>query len=373
VARFGHVKHFEACEEGYEGRKCDECACEHSDECFFKQQSECEQCQPSQSWQLAVAISALGVGMLAFIFLKQGSGLLLLLECIIALSLMLLGVGASYLVDFVIFFVLLQLVEAASNYNSVGVHHSESERIVSLTGMAKHLIFYFQATVILTRNEFFPKSLSRVASAANVLNFRSSGLECLDWFRQLSKLYSPMIVKFGVSMAMPLLLVLFMAMCLTFRKVRFGKVENTTILLNSLKLYNMIRLLISRACCKGKGHSSVITEQDSDSKELLLAPNHENELLLHDNTGHLSPTHIHSSPSFFAELLAMILFVLFATYFELTDVVLENLSCVADPFTGLLYLESEPAVKCFGADYESLQTFAWIMVCCLFEIGVDFV
>jgi hypothetical protein len=40
------------------------------------------------------AVSALGVGMLAFIFLKQGSGLLLILEGIIALSLMLLGVGA---------------------------------------------------------------------------------------------------------------------------------------------------------------------------------------------------------------------------------------------------------------------------------------
>ncbi len=56
---------------------------------------------------------------------------------------MLIGVGASYLVDFVIFFVLLQLVEAASSYSSGSAEETE-RRIVSLTGMAKHLIFYVQ-------------------------------------------------------------------------------------------------------------------------------------------------------------------------------------------------------------------------------------
>jgi hypothetical protein len=114
------------------------------DDCYFKKQGACVQCQHGEIWQLAVAIAALGVGMLAFIFLKQGSGLLLILECIIALSLMLVGVGASYLVDFVIFFVLLQLVEAASNFSSASDGSHANERIVSLTGMAKHLIFYIQ-------------------------------------------------------------------------------------------------------------------------------------------------------------------------------------------------------------------------------------
>lgn len=145
-------------------------------------------CAEGEVWQLAVAVAALAAGMLAFILLKQGSGvredarssclsdlvcliakLLLILECIIALSLMLAGVGASYLVDFVIFFVLLQLVEvrmkllcvlvfcvlktrltqAAANYNnsSSSDGHDDESQIVSLTGMAKHIIFFVQVRI----------------------------------------------------------------------------------------------------------------------------------------------------------------------------------------------------------------------------------
>jgi hypothetical protein len=194
--------------------------------------------------------------------------------------------------------------------------------------------------VILTRNEFFPKSLSRVASAVNVLNFRSSGLECFEWFQVLAHQFSPTTVKFGVSMLMPFLLVVFMATCLTLRK-----------------LYMAIKAAIIRACCK----------REHVRKELVV-PSSEEQLITHDvNSSDVnSPSdhhqHQHHAPPFGAELLSMILFVFFATYFELTDVILENLSCSADPFTFLRYLESEPAVACFGPDYETLQAFAWIMV-----------
>ncbi len=197
--------------------------------------------------------------------------------------------------------------------------------------------------MILTRNEFFPKSLSRVASAVNVLNFRSSGLECFDWFQQLAEQFSPTIVKFGVSMIMPLLLIVFMTTCLTLRKV-----------------YLFIKATITRWCCK-RPKSEAKHELIPSSEDGLLSSQQINSadslVAVH---GH---DHHHEDPTFLAELLAMILFVFFATYFELTDVVLENLSCTPDPFTHLRYLESEPAVACFGPQYENLQLFAWIMVC----------
>jgi len=42
--------------------------------CFFKKQGACVACAQGKVWQLALAVAALAAGMLAFILLKQGSG-----------------------------------------------------------------------------------------------------------------------------------------------------------------------------------------------------------------------------------------------------------------------------------------------------------
>ena len=355
---FGKHHQEPACEEGYEGRLCSECECEGEHNCFFKKDDECILCVPRQTWVYGLVGALLAAGMLAFVFFKKGSGALLILEGIIALVLMLLGVGASYLVDLVLFFVLLQIVEAASSRGAASSSEHgkrEKKKLVSLTGMAKHLIFFIQATVLLTKEsgDFFPTQLQSAIAAINVLNFRSTGMDCWSEFIVLSqKVGGASIARFVVSMSLPVVLVVFMTVSLTLRKV-----------------YTVLRDLVLVKCC-GRKQEDLLPKTPSsvpDSEEYAKLLNSREITEVHHDGNDLEHPHDdhehdkHFVPSFFAELVSMILFVFFATYFELSDVILENLSCKSDPFTGLKYLTSEPGVPCFGPAYATLQLAAWCM------------
>lgn len=314
--------HFEhkLCEEGYEGRLCSECLCEH-EECYFAADGECLRCHETKTWVIIGGAIGITACLLIFIFLK-GSKIMLLLEAAIVVILLFLGIGQSYIFDVVVFFVIVQGLEILGK----GDHNKKA--LVSIEGLAKLFLWYLQALDLLVDADFWPEQIKIVLSKLQVVNFHSSSIDCTQLVRSFSASVGKEVSKLIIVLLVPVVLSLCMIVVLTLRRAVSALKEKFFGTSNSEDPFH---------------HEDYFGEDDL----LMTEPINQDGRSKRDE------------PSLRSEIAAMLLFVSYATLVEVSATVFESLSCTADRFTGLKYMTDAPAVSCSSTQYHTLELIAW--------------
>jgi hypothetical protein len=76
------------------------------------------------------------------------------MESSLLLLLLFLGIGESYIFDLVVFFLIVQALEALSQHNE----NEEEASFMSFEGLVKLFLWYLQATGMLIPEDFWPKN-----------------------------------------------------------------------------------------------------------------------------------------------------------------------------------------------------------------------
>lgn len=312
----------EICEHGYTGRLCRECVCEHGEaHCYFPVGSKCVECKPLETWMIVGGAVSLIFCIFIFIFLK-GSTIVILLEAMVVVVLLLLGIGESYIFDVVVFFVIIQGLEALGKGGSSVAH------VVSLEGLAKLFLWYLQALNLLTPSELWPETVKSTISSMDFVNFHSSSIECMQFFRELSESVGREVAKLLIVITIPLLLAVTMIVTLGLRRMVYPKVKE----------------------CVAKVRPKKEMDSYLNSDDSFLDTYHG------DVNSSKRETH---DPSFYSEVASMTIFVGYATLVEVSASVLEALPCTPDPFTKEDFMSAAPAISCTSHEYQTLQKVAW--------------
>jgi hypothetical protein len=341
------------CEPGYQGRLCSACAC-NTEECYFSYDTEehsCTICKPHSSPILIGAVVFLQLSMIAFLVFRRSAATLFLAETVLAVILLLLGIGEWYIFNIVSIMALMFLLTSAEKRKSHGNPHDSHAEVAQRTGVIKIILFFVQATPVIVSKSAWPGWVRIAVERLNALNLKISGLECLN-----PSVFASPVGRFTFVMALPLLL----SLSITF-----------AVVLASLFRWANMKTKISRVlprCCR-KSEESAIDEAppldpppQSDSE---VDADYDPHVPLLDQDGDHAIVNeeqsIQQSPNFAREVLERtqyaVLFVLFSGYFELSNSILSFLRPCEGGFMHAL-----PFVECSLTNgiYLPLYALSWI-------------
>jgi hypothetical protein len=255
------------------------------------------------------------------------------MESSLLLLLLFLGIGESYIFDLIVFFLIVQALEALSQ-------HSEKEEasFMSFEGLVKLFLWYLQATGMLIPEDFWPKISKELIGALNFVNFHASSIFCIPFIRAMANHIGLEVTKLLINIAVPLLLCCFMVPIIFFRrwieanKGKYGKALHLKCL--------------TRQCCDGSDSTVLIPDNDSDSQYTtsLNGPDtlimnddntNSNDLKLGSNEHESMPIQIldssktehgHYKPTVTIEVASMVLFIAYATLTEIARQCLKPLA-----------------------------------------------
>eukprot|EP01122_Echinamoeba_exundans_P011670 TRINITY_DN4718_c0_g1_i1.p1 TRINITY_DN4718_c0_g1~~TRINITY_DN4718_c0_g1_i1.p1 ORF type:complete len:1760 (-),score=229.92 TRINITY_DN4718_c0_g1_i1:4961-9508(-) len=369
------------CEEGYTDRLCSRCECDVNDaqNCFFAANGEEFVCRRCQAPGTAVLVSAgllIIFSLVAFLLFQHSTVAIFVAEVLVAVLLLVLGLGEWWFFDVVIVSAVLFLISRGATRKLmrkeelVEKQHHQSAYFI---GIVKVSLFFLQTTAAVLPSETWPKLVSQVVETLNSFSLRISGVECL-----YPSIYSIPAAKFGLLMSAPILIVLVMALstgiAMLLSKLAFVKK------LQALEARFSLRRSC-RKCCRRRSDvrrdvaseppssntsdasdaesepSLEPSDAESEAEEALLAPS---PPLLHAPIG--------VKNSFWPRLQYSALFVLFASQFELSNVVLANLKGCEEG-----YMPASPWIKCSWAgdspQYVWLQSLSYVCLV-LYVIGI---
>jgi hypothetical protein len=288
---------------------------------------------------------------LAFIFVPKGSGVLFLMEIAIVVLLLFLGIGQSYIFDVLVFFLIVQGLDA------LGKSDEEKTRFVSIEGLAKLFLWYLQASGLLIPEEFWPSITKEILATIKIVNFHASSIDCIDFVRSISEHVGREVSKLILVCIIPFFLVIMMVVSIMLRhgvkllkkKLCTEDEDDDT----KPKQKQMVPPTEDTPIMIGSGEEAHVINHTSEEDHSL---HHEED---HEDGHHGDHGHGHHQPSLKIEIAQMVVFVCYATLTEVSASVFESLSCTMDPFTGRRYMTDAPAVSCDSDQYYTLERIAW--------------
>lgn len=300
------------CKEGYTDRLCSRCKCD-DEGCFFSSgeddERSCDKCGRTQTALIVLAVALLQLTLVVFLLFQKSALALLLSEVVIVIILVLSGVGESWLIQLVLIMGLMfmastlsrrrqksperqqdddQPESAVQSRDDAGVsrsyHEYEHHSQARTAGVAKLVLFFVQTVATVVAPSTWPAWTRNVVHQFEALNFHLAGLECV-----LPSGYNQPVWKLLTQLALPWVLALNMvlAACIAGAAVKIG-------------LVGAAQRLGSRLCRCVRRHS------DGDAAPLLPA----------------SRTCSVSFKVLVRRLQFSVLFLLSASYFELSNLIL---------------------------------------------------
>lgn len=340
------------CELGYEGRLCSRCSCDQASNssapCYFysgeREEHECILCKQQSTAVIAIAIFCLFASMVVFLLFQRSAVALFLAEVAIAVTLLLLGIGEAWILDLLLLMGLLFLAtsfskriqrriltesehsaphgghavqsdgEDAVTHSSMndsdghhdGAHH-DHEADSRTAAMAKIVIFFLQSATSLVDKAAWPSWIDFIMHGLEAINVKVSGVECFA----PSILSSPL-GKLLFQLTLPWLLGISITLAAMFSAV-----------LMKIDPAYRIRILI-RALRRSPRSSNTVIPSDSDTERvgseispLLAGRNAVDEAPIRPSNFSLDDLR--------ARVVFSVLFLISASYFELSNTVLEIL------------------------------------------------
>jgi hypothetical protein len=375
------------CEEGYGGRLCSQCECDINDakNCFFAANGEEFVCRRCQAPGTAVLVSAgllIVISLVAFLLFQHSTVAIFVAEVLVAVLLLVLGLGEWWFFDVVIVSAVLFLISRGATRKLMKkeeLKEKQHHQSAYFIGIVKVSLFFLQTTAAVLPSETWPKLVSQLVETLNSFSLRVSGVECL-----YPSLYSIPAAKLALLMSAPIIIVLVMAMS-----------TGIAMLLSKLALVKKIQALearfslrrCSRRCCKKKsrraGAGDIVDGREdfasnssssvpSDTSDAESDPSREpSDAESEVEESLLAPARAAPPParnSFWPRLQYSALFVLFASQFELSNSVLANLKACEEG-----YMPASPWIKCSWAgdspQYVWLQSLSYVCLI-LYVIGI---
>lgn len=201
------------CAEGYTDRLCSRCECDLSvgnlSRCFFATSGEefvCRHCQAPSTAVLASAAVLICISLVAFLLFQHSTFAIFLAEVLIAVLLLVLGLGEWWFFDVILISSILFLVSRSATKRlnrrkHLSVNDEKKEKVQSayFVGIVKISLFFLQTTSAVLPSDTWPKVVSDIVETLNSFSLRISGIECL--FPQLHFIPAG---KFMALMAAPL-------------------------------------------------------------------------------------------------------------------------------------------------------------------------
>jgi hypothetical protein len=328
---------------------------------------ECHKCAPTNTGIIAAALVVLQLSLVFFMIFNASAVGLFLAEVAIVVFLILLGLGEWWMFDALLILTLLFIISSRSGTHDIGY--------------VKILLFFLQTTTVIVSHATWPTWVSGVLSRLESLNLRVSGLECIN-----PTLFSNPLGRFLFFMALPWLISVLLIIAAVISAL--------------LLRIPLVRRLQQAKCCKkdktklilqqppkgveddhtlsGGDHDPLLGEFDpsSDPTHPSLPPSREqsdtNNCEPRDmiDDHHRAHKHKHSTLPILHKIAHLVLFLLFASYFELSNTVLS----IVKPCDEHGFMMSYPWIPCTGgntAEFLRLLTIGSIFLVVYF-VGIPF-
>eukprot|EP01122_Echinamoeba_exundans_P004762 TRINITY_DN149_c0_g2_i1.p1 TRINITY_DN149_c0_g2~~TRINITY_DN149_c0_g2_i1.p1 ORF type:complete len:1674 (+),score=225.85 TRINITY_DN149_c0_g2_i1:72-5093(+) len=185
------------CKLGFEDRLCSKCSCNATNGiCFFAsgeaEDRNCIRCKSQSTLILVAAVVALQGSLVVFLLFRRSSLALLLAEAAIAITLLMSGIGESWMLDLVIVMGLLFLITSLSQRKHKPPHpvsidledeadqpnHHTHLAAAETAALAKITIFFVQSAAAVIRDSTWPEWIEAAMKRLEAINLRVSGVEC---------------------------------------------------------------------------------------------------------------------------------------------------------------------------------------------------
>jgi hypothetical protein len=312
------------CRTGYADRLCTRCSCNSATDCWFQSggdEFECQKCKTPSTAALVAAIVVLQISLIIFLVFKRSAIALFIAEGIIVFIFIILGLSEWFFVDLFVLLGIMLLISQSSrrhkrrravksvdgelNHRNDEGEHNETAR---LAGIIKIFLFWAQTTTAVIPSTAWPHWFRNLITQLSSISLRVSGLECFA-----PSVMSNPVWKFGFVMAMPWLLSISLLVAASFAWV-----------VKRLQLKRGISNAVRRLCGIPE-RSHLLAPESEGEADTLLSGGFDS-----DSTSQQEHAPIEAAPtgpqnSVAAKIQYCILFLLFASHFELCIAVLKIL------------------------------------------------
>jgi hypothetical protein len=377
------------CKAGYEGRLCSRCSCDSTGDCYFSsgeiEERHCTKCQTTSIAVVVSAFATLQLSLVIFLLFQKSALALLLAEVAIVITLVLAGIGESWMFNLVIIMGLLFVVTSLSrraasapkadrgsmlvqDSNSHILHdgdihhddddgsHVEHHESAQVAALAKIIIFFFQSASAVIQDSAWPSWISQAMKYLEAVNLRVSGVECFA----PSILSSPL-GKLLFQLAMPILLGVNLAIAAVFASaiIKIDPVKRAKSLLAACKSERR----------KPNNAGSDVSDSEPSFRVLegQLDESEPSDPLIERSVSASNPSTVWNVGDLLSRLQFSFFFLLSASYFELSSTVLEMLR----PCSKQGFMQAIPWVQCSLSDrtYFSLLATA-IAFLLIYSLGI---
>jgi hypothetical protein len=218
------------CEIGYTDRLCSRCACNSTrvNDCYFATSGEdqiCRRCETPSTAVIAVSATIIVLSLVGFLLFQNSAVAIFVAEVLIAVLLLVLGLGEWWFFDVIVISTVLFLISRSAtkylgkrkqlrpqdNLLSAGdeirddapvqdSHHKHREEEAAyFVGIIKVSIFFLQTTSAILPRGTWPRWVVGIIEALNSVSLRIAGIECFSDF------FSVPAVRFATLMVAPII------------------------------------------------------------------------------------------------------------------------------------------------------------------------
>lgn len=200
------------CEEGYEGRLCSKCFCDprNASNCYFgigTEEFECKRCKAPSTLLLAACGFLILISLVGFLLFRHSALAIFGAEVLIAVLLLVLGIGEWWFFDVIVVSTVLFLISRSANKrlarkreggDAGDVPPAASHENAYFVGVVKVTLFFLQTNAAVLPRETWPNWIAFVVDALNSVSLRVAGIECFN-----PAVFPIPAVKFGALMSAP--------------------------------------------------------------------------------------------------------------------------------------------------------------------------
>lgn len=389
-----HVSEDCHCQAGYKDRLCSRCSCNETI-CYFNsgepEMRHCTLCRQPSTIVIVVAILALQVSLVVFLLFRRSAIALLMAEAAIAVTLFILGVGEAWMLDLIVMLALLfvitslsqrlykksqshsaaafsppptddeshagSAIDSDSEHDSIREHSDKNHHkhlvAAKTAGIAKITIFFLQSAAATVKPAAWPHWIASVISQLDALNLRVSGIECFA-----PSLLSNPIIRFSFQLGMPLIVGLNIVLA--------AFIAAGILQIDPAYRVRWLCYKLKKSRFESKERRRELVPAESESEGFLRIEPDGSSPLLSDAPVMPLPRKPWSLAGLVARVQFSCLFLLSASYFELTNVVLEVLRPCSHG-----HMASYPWIPCEFSDsnYAGLM-FVAIGCVILYTVGI---
>eukprot|EP01122_Echinamoeba_exundans_P017858 TRINITY_DN9809_c0_g1_i1.p1 TRINITY_DN9809_c0_g1~~TRINITY_DN9809_c0_g1_i1.p1 ORF type:complete len:1715 (-),score=214.35 TRINITY_DN9809_c0_g1_i1:28-5172(-) len=353
------------CRTGYTDRLCTRCSCDPNKDCWFQNgddEFECRKCKTPSTAALVGAIVVLQLSLIIFLVFKRSAIALFIAEGIIVFIFIILGLSEWFFVDlFVLLGIMLLISQSSRRSKRHHAHNSfeddlksehaddEHHEIARLAGIVKIFLFWAQTTTAVIPTTAWPHWFHNLIQQLSSISLRVSGLECFA-----PSILSNPVWKFGFVMAMPWMLSFAILIAASVAWV-----------VKRLQLKRGISNAVRRMCgIPERSRMSVAPDSEGEA-DALLSGGYDSDSVP-GSAPAMSASAASQSP-LAAKILYCILFLLFASHFELCIAVLKILKPCQDGY--MVALPWIPCDSSVSSSFSSLMILGYIFLF-LYLLGI---